>query len=245
VCFHRSQLSLYVEGPIIARHQPNVLSNEAMKEDTMKRILAGGACVTLAMTCGLVAFAQTPSQTPQSPTPTTQSPTPTTSQPGAQASQKSMEQQVTIAGCVQREEDYRKANNLGRGGAVGTGVGVGNEFVLINVSPAGTTADASAPKSDAATGTAGTTGAAGASAKAQAYELTGSNEGQVAQYVGRRVEIVGKLKAAESGPAGPTGGATAGTPPSGVDVTSPDLKLKEVEVTSVRESTGTCPSTSR
>jgi hypothetical protein len=75
-----------------------------------------------------------------------------------------------------------------------------------------------------------------------AYELTGPNEGQVEQFVGRRVEITGKLKAGERGATGPTGGPTAGAPPSGVDVTSKDLKLKELEVTSVRETTGTCPS---
>jgi len=76
-----------------------------------------------------------------------------------------------------------------------------------------------------------------------AYELTGSGEGQAAQYVGKRVEIVGKLKAAEVSASGrPTGGATAGAPPSGVDATSKDLKLRELEVSSVREATGSCPS---
>jgi hypothetical protein len=74
-----------------------------------------------------------------------------------------------------------------------------------------------------------------------AYELSGSNEGQLSQYVGRRVQITGKLKAAEIDAAGrPTGGATAGQPPAGVDVTSKDLKLRELEVTSVKEATGTC-----
>jgi hypothetical protein len=58
------------------------------------------------------------------------------------------------------------------------------------------------------------------------------------------VEITGKLKAAEKTASGtPTGGATAGTPPTGVDVASADLKLREVDVVSVKESTGTCPTT--
>jgi hypothetical protein len=74
-----------------------------------------------------------------------------------------------------------------------------------------------------------------------AYELTGANEGQLAQHVGKRVEITGKLKAAEIGASGPTGGPTAGAPPRGVDVTSEDLKLRELEVMSVRETTGACP----
>jgi hypothetical protein len=114
-------------------------------------------------------------------------------------------------------------------GVAGTGVGAANEFVIANASmapPSGTT-------TEAPTGTAGITGTA--------YELTGQNESQVGQYVGRRVEISGKLKPAEVGAAGPTGGATAGTPPRSVDVTSQDLKLRELEVTTVRATTGTCP----
>jgi len=39
---------------------------------------------------------------------------------------------VRVAGCIQSEADYRKARNLGRGGTAGTGVGVANEFVLID-----------------------------------------------------------------------------------------------------------------
>ena len=137
------------------------------------------------------------------------------------------EQQVTVVGCVVRESDYRKARDAGKGGVAGTGVGAGNEFVLTNASMAGA--------SGSPVGTAGT----GAGA---AYELTGSNENQAEQFVGKRVEISGKLKAAETGAAGPTGGPTAGKPPSGVDVTSKDLKLRELEVTTVRASTtGTCP----
>jgi hypothetical protein len=74
-----------------------------------------------------------------------------------------------------------------------------------------------------------------------AYELTGPNEGKVSEWVGRRVEITGKLKAEEVGPGGPTGGPTAGAPPSGVDVTSKDLKLRELEVSSVKAASGPCP----
>ena len=75
-----------------------------------------------------------------------------------------------------------------------------------------------------------------------AYELTGSNEGMAGKFVGRRVEIRGRLKAAETGAGGaPTGGPTAGRPPSGVDVVSKDLKLRELEVSSVKEATGSCP----
>jgi hypothetical protein len=127
-------------------------------------------------------------------------------------------QQVTVTGCVQREEDYRKAHDKGRGGVAGTGVGAGDEFVLTNVSSAGTE-----KKSDTA------------------YELTGANEKLAAAHVNHRVEITGTLKAAEVSPSGaPTGGATAGKPPSGVDVVSKDLKLRELEVANVKMISATC-----
>lgn len=137
--------------------------------------------------------------------------------------------QITVSGCVQRESDYRKAHDAGRGGVVGTGVGTGNEFVLVDASKS-----ASASSSATATGTSGSAEAA--------YELTGPNEGSVGAYINKRVEITGKLKAAEVSASGaPTGGATAGEPPKGVDVVSKDLKLRELEVSSVREASGTCP----
>jgi len=126
-------------------------------------------------------------------------------------------QAVTVTGCVQSEATFRKATDAGKGGVAGTGVGVANEFVLTNVS--------------------GTTASAG-----NAFELTGPNEGQAAQHVGKRVEIVGKLTGGETNAAGPTGGPTAGAPPRGVDVASKDLKLRELEVTSLKiAATGTCP----
>jgi hypothetical protein len=133
-------------------------------------------------------------------------------------------QKVMIVGCVMREEDYRKAHNLSRGGAVGTGVGTGNEFILANAS----TSAAAAPGAQTDKGT-------GAN-----YEVTGPNEGQLSQHVGKRVEISGMLKPAEVGAAGTTGGPTAGAPPRGVDVVSQDLKLRELEVTTVRAASGTC-----
>ena len=180
------------------------------------------ACgVAAALGVSMAAFAQTTEQQPASPQPRTQT-APATSQAGSAAGQT-----VTVSGCIQGEADYRKAHNLARGGVVGTGVGAGNEFVLIDVKMAGAAA-AGAP-----TGTAG--------AAAQAYELTGTNEGKAAQFAGKRVEITGMLKPAETAATAPTGGPTAGAPPRGVDVASEDLKLRELELTSVKEATGTCP----
>ena len=141
--------------------------------------------------------------------------------PSATASTQA--QQVTLMGCVQSESDYRRAQDKGRGGVAGTGIGAGDEFVLINASMAKQGLNPPAAPADTA------------------YELTGSNESKVKEFVGKRVEITGTLKAAETAPGGkPTGGATAGTPPTGVDVASKDLKLRELEVVSVKAATGTC-----
>jgi hypothetical protein len=112
---------------------------------------------------------------------------------------------------------------------VGTGVGAADEFVVIDASMS-------------SSGSAGTSGTTARQGTGTAYELTGANERQAGQYVGQRVEISGKLKAAEVDAAGrPTGGATAGKPPEGVDVAGRDLRLRELEVGSIRRMTGACP----
>lgn len=158
----------------------------------------------------------------------------------AQAQVEKPDQPVTVTGCVVREADYRRVQDAGKGGVAGTGVGAGNEFVLTSATPSSAGSSAPAAKPGAAGGV--PTGTSGAlSLSMTAYELTGPNEARAEQFVGRRVEISGTLKKADVGAGGATGGPTAGKPPSGVDVTSSDLKLRELEVTSVKESTGTCP----
>lgn len=190
-----------------------------------------------------VTSAQTPApQTPAAQDPVAPKPpaivtqTPTVGPTDAAAAPAGQEPQVTIVGCVVREADFRKGQAAGRGGAAGTGIGVGNEFILANAST-------SSKPAGGAVGTSGVAApaAAGTSGSSVSYELTGSNEGQAQQFVGKRVEITGRFKAAEVGAAGPTGGPTAGAPPSGIDLTpSKDLKLRELEVASVRETAGSC-----
>ena len=75
-----------------------------------------------------------------------------------------------------------------------------------------------------------------------AYELSGSGEGQLSHFVGRRVELTGMFKGGEVNSAGaPTGGPSAGAPPRGVDMASKDLKLREFDVATVKEAQGDCP----
>lgn len=130
-------------------------------------------------------------------------------QTAEQQTTETQETQVTLVGCIQREADYRRANDSGRGGPVGTGLGLGNEFVLVNASmPPGADIDCT---------TAGT---------GEAYELTGNRERELEGFVGRRVEITGMRKKADT---------VAGRPTGGFDPLGQDLRLYEVNVTSFRE----------
>jgi hypothetical protein len=183
-----------------------------------KKLMFSAVMSAVTVSMATVALAQTPAPSAQTPAPSGQAP----------SASSAPSQEQTIVGCVVRESDYRASRDAGKGGAAGTGIGTGNEFVLTNASP-----------KSAASGTAGTAGTTGAGA---AYELSGPAEGQLAAHVGKRVEITGKLKAAATSASGrPTGGATAGAPPSGVDATSKDLKLREFDVASVKEASGSCP----
>jgi hypothetical protein len=115
---------------------------------------------------------------------------------------------VSLTGCIQREADYRRQHDSGKGGFLGLGGGLGNEYVLINASPR-------RGSRDCATASGG-----------EAYELTGSEEGDLKPFVGQRVAITGTRKAAEidSVTGRPTGGRQVGY----------DLRLFEVDVESFR-----------
>lgn len=192
----------------------------------MKSVWTGATCTAAVLALGMAVFAQTTGQTPAQP------PSPTGSQPAAQTPARpdqpaiTTEQPITVAGCVQRETDYRRVYNIGRGGVAGTGVGAGDEFVLVNASTSTAAATPGGTPPTPAPEVAGTTGTAAPTA---AYEVTGPAEERLEKHVGKRVEIVGKLK-------GGTPGASRQIDPMGRD-----LNLPELEITSVRELAGTCP----
>lgn len=143
---------------------------------------------------------------------------------GAQAPTGSMEEMlnadeapITLVGCIQREADYRRTHDIGRGGVAATGIGRGNEYVLINSSrvPSGTAAADMDCSFQWGPG----------------YELTGERERDLEPHVGSVVQISGMLKESEfdvasSRPAQPTGG---------FDPLGQDLRLQEVNLTSFQE----------
>jgi hypothetical protein len=128
-----------------------------------------------------------------------------------QASSKT-ESQITLVGCLQREADYRKEHESGRGGPASTGLGLKNEYVLVNASTAGTT-DATPMCTGSGTG--------------EAYELTGKRERDLEKFVGRAVQITGTLKNAKLD--------KTGKPTGGFDPLGQDLELREVNITSFRD----------
>ena len=82
---------------------------------------------------------------------------------------QSPKDEVRITGCVQWEKEYRGDRNEGRGGALGTGIGVGNEFVLTRVKPEG-------------------------GRKATAYSITGDREKELGRRIGQQIEVIGVVE---------------------------------------------------
>ena len=107
-------------------------------------------------------------------------------QPAAAAAPNTM----TVIGCVEFEQDYRKRMTAGRGGVLGTGAGASDEFVLTNVRPAAGSVGTTGQRSGQGRGNAAaSTGSGGG-----VYTLTGTQEKNLKRDVGRQVEIVGTLE---------------------------------------------------
>lgn len=141
---------------------------------------------------------------------------------------RSEEREVTLVGCVMRESVYRDTYGPGLSGPRGPGIGVRNEYVLVDAReiPSGTPIPADA---NAACAAAGSTFPA-------AYELTGSREREIAEYVGRRVVVTGIQKEATVRPVG-TSGSGILRPTGGFDPLGHEMHLFEVELATFRDVT--------
>lgn len=198
----------------------------------------GSLCLVGAMSVGAAGFAQNAAQTPQS------------EEMRRKHNQQDSTKQITLTGCVQSEEEYRRVASGGQRGALGSGGVSRDEFVLVDAvsSPAGDDGVGTSGKAGDKTGKpaeshdSSPTGAASKTpSSGVAYRLAGSGEAQAGRLAGKRVEITGKIEAAGATRTGHDGASPTGM----VAVDSKDLLLGEIDVTSVREVGGTCPANAR
>ena len=91
---------------------------------------------------------------------------------------------ITALGCVQKEADYRKSITDGKGGALGTGAGAANEFVLRSVHVV-------SPDTLRPTATSGTS-------FEDVYSVTGNLEKEMTRAVGRQVAVSGYVEVAKT-----------------------------------------------
>ena len=166
---------------------------------------------------------QTPTQEPSTPSPQSQPPTPdrsTGSTPQTPAATTTAQTTATLVGCL-----YRESQVPGRTPTVVERAGVLEDYIL---------ADATIPAPprpgapSEAVGTSGTVPSTG-----NIYKVENIPDERLKALVGKRVEVSGRID--------PEGGGLGGaaTPDRGP---APDqLSFPEVEASSIREVSGTCP----
>jgi hypothetical protein len=133
---------------------------------------------------------------------------------------------MTLSGCVYREQDV-----AGRSPNVAERAGVLEDYILAEVS--------SKPESTPPTGTPGAAGTSGTAASGAMYKLELVEDDKLRTLVGKRVEVTGRIDA-EAGDKAATP-ATPPTTPTDRAIGRDRIDLPEFEVTSIRETTGTCP----
>jgi hypothetical protein len=131
---------------------------------------------------------------------------------------------ITLVGCIMRESDYRDMYGPGQSGPRGAGLGLRNEYMIVDAHEV----------SGGGSGVAETTGTCtpGPGGFPTAYELTGPREREAAPFLGRRVELTGMQKRAHTRAVGTTG---LRQPTGGFDPLGHELHVFEVEVGSMHE----------
>ncbi|MGH8638279.1 MAG: hypothetical protein ACREUZ_14185 [Burkholderiales bacterium] len=178
--------------------------------------------VLAASFAGAAVSAQSPSTPPQQP-PATERPEATEGQDTQTPQRPAMGATTTLSGCVYKEEDIagRTPNPAERAGVL-------EDYILAEVKP-------SSESPSATPGAVGTSGSTG-----QMYKLEQIADERLKSFVGKRVEVVGRIDAeAGDAAANRAEGATAGR---GDASAGPDqLNLAEFEVSEIRGVAGECP----
>jgi len=174
-------------------------------------------CIALSPAASGRAAAQTPTATPT---------------PTAKAAQNTdPNATMTLTGCLMKESDYRKAHNLGAGAI--NGVGLGDEFVLVDAAPAAAAAASTQtpPTKPSASGS-----PCREAGNGQAYRITGHLEDRMKAFAGHRLQVTGKFDNAHDAQIA-AGQATAKLPPE-IEVSS----YQEVTASADRTATAQTPS---
>ena len=131
---------------------------------------------------------------------------------------------ITLVGCIMREADFRDMYGPGRSGPRGAGIGLRNEYMIVDAHEVGS----------AGSGVTETTGTCPPEPGTfpTAYELTGKREDEAKPFLNRRVLLSGMEKAANTRPVGTSG---LRQPTGGFDPLGHELHLFEVEVGSITE----------
>jgi hypothetical protein len=172
-----------------------------------RNAFAGAVVLALGLTTALAAQNPPPTQPPAQP--------PSASQPPSQSMAPA--QSVTVEGCLVNEKDVP-----GRAPNPAEKAGVMEDFILTSArvkSPG-----APAPSADQPTGTSGV--------KGSMFEVKGLEASRLQEFVGQRVEIVGKVD-----PKDVAERAREKASPSG----EPAGDLPEIIATSIKKTEGTCP----
>jgi hypothetical protein len=146
--------------------------------------------------------------------------------PGHAIAQNDEAHPITLVGCIMRESEFRDLYGPGRSGPRGAGIGLRNEYMIVDAHEISAGGPGVVEASGTCTPTPGTF--------PTAYELTGSREHDAAPFVGRRVELTGMQKAANTRPVGTSG---VREPSGGFDPLGHELHLFEVEIASIHEAT--------
>lgn len=139
--------------------------------------------------------------------------------------QASQAQQVTLEGCLYREQDVP-----GRSPNVAERAGILEDYILADAKPA---AGASG-----AVGTSGREESAAAPAAGKMYKVEHIDDDKLRDLVGKRVQVTGRIDAERDDTRGV---GTTGQPQADRTPGPDDVELPEFEAASIREIEGTCP----
>jgi hypothetical protein len=148
--------------------------------------------------------------------------------PQTPAATATVQPTTTLVGCVYRENQVpgRKPNIAERAGVL-------EDYILADAT--------TSPEDPGSKGTAGTAGtSASAPASGSMYKIENIPDDRLKSLVGKRVEVKGRIDPQRRAP-GP--GSATGAPTADRGLSPDRINLPELEASSIREVSGTCPAT--